>query len=144
MIKIQIAFMAVIFVAALFVVSIWFGLSTQPTLGSVIQGNEYQATTTIKSSDSGTFDGLEQLKIGQGSLAQVTITGANTGVLVFYDATTSNASKRSADRASSTIAIAEISASVAAGTYTFDAEFTDGLLMSRLGGLGPTSTVMWR
>ncbi len=116
---------------------------TQTVSGSSLQGNDYQSTTT-QPILTGTFDGLELLKTGTGSLAQVTITGANTGIIAFYDATTSDVSLRTASRSTSTIAIAELGASVAAGTYTFDAEFSDGLLMVRLSGSGPTSTVMWR
>ena len=129
--------------AGFFTVFFFLNMKSGNTFAGVSIGNEYQSTTTV-AAVTGTFDGLEVLRTGQGSLGSVTITGANTGRIVFYDATTSDSTLRSGSRASSTIVIADIAASVAAGTYTFDAEFTDGLLMSRLGGDGPTSTVMWR
>jgi len=137
------AILAATFTAALFALAIWIGISTQPIYASSLQGNDYQATTTM-AAVTGTFDGIELLKTGQGALAQVTITGANTGNIIFYDATTTDITKRTTSRATSTIVIADIAASVAAGTYTFDAEFSDGLLMVRASGIGPTSTVMWR
>lgn len=120
-----------------------FVSNMQLAVAGVQQGDEYQATTTT-STMSGTFDGLEVLKTGQGSLGTVIITGANTGGLVFFDATTTDITKRAASKATSSIAIAEIPVSLAAGTYVFDAEFTDGLTIVRLSGSGPTSTVTWR
>ena len=126
---------------AIFIVTLW--QDSRVAEGSALMGNDYQSTTTV-SIISGTFGGVQLLKTGQGSLAQVTVTGANTGNIVFYDATTTNVNLRTGQKATSTITLADISASVAAGTYTFDTEFNTGLLMVRIAGVGPTSTVMWR
>lgn len=129
---------------AVIAIIVWSPLEFRIASGSTLQGNDYQATTTTSVVSGEFLTNTAVLKTGQGSLAQVTITGANTGVLVFYDATTSDVTKRASNKASTTIAIAEFPASATAGTYTFDAGFTDGLLISRLAGSGPTSTVMWR
>jgi hypothetical protein len=116
-----------------------------PAGASVIQGNEYQSTSTAASTLYGAQTAAEVLlKTGNGSLAQVTITGANTGIVNFYNATTSNSALRTGQVASSSILIASFPASTAAGTYTFDASFVAGLLMVRVGGNQPTSTIMWR
>src|SRR3990167_5853495 len=95
--------------------------------GSVIQGNEYNATST-KNYDGTELTNLTRLtnfgdSCRSGSLAQVTITGAGAGVLYFWDATTTNSSLRTSSQASSTLLVATIPASTVAGTYTFDAEY---------------------
>lgn len=122
-------------------------MSMQPwgVVGSVVQGNEYQATSTAANALYGARTDAEGLlKTGYGSLAQVTITGANTGILNFYNATTSNVNLRTGNKATSTLLIASFPASAAAGTYTFDATVSTGLLYVLEGGLMPTTTIMWR
>lgn len=113
--------------------------------GSVIQGNEYQSTSTAASTLFGAQNAQTSLlKTGQGSLAQVVITGANTGVLNFYNATTTDINKRTGNTATSSILIASFPASTVAGTYTFDAVFTTGLVYDVYSGNVPTTTIMWR
>lgn len=113
------------------------------TVGSVAAGgNEYQATSTAPNSVYGAFtSGARLLKTGQGALGSVIITGAGAGVLNFYDATTTVISQRITS--TSTVLIASIPASAAAGTYTFDAEFTDGLIVD-IQGTMPTTTITYR
>lgn len=113
--------------------------------GSTIQGQEYMATTTAANVLYGnTITGSQLLKSGYGSLGSVVITGANTGVFNFYDATTTNVSLRTGNKATSTILIASIPASMAAGTYTFDAQYGQGLYLDVLQGSMPTSTITFR
>lgn len=111
--------------------------------GSVAQGNDYTATST-RTFAGGVLPSITVLKSTGGTLARVTITGANTGIVRFWDATTTNVNLRSPNTASSSILVAEIPASAAAGTYDFDAEFKYGLIYELVGGLTPTSTVMTR
>lgn len=106
---------------------------------SVPVSNEYMATTTFGASTPT----VRVLRPASGSLAQVTITGANTGFMTFYDATTSDITKRSATMASSSVLIADFPASVAAGTYTFDAATNYGLLLVT-SGTPATSTITYR
>ena len=115
------------------------------SFGSVVQGNEYLATTTCPNSTlcGNTANSVRLLKTGYGAVGQITITGAGAGELSLYNATTSNVSARAADKATSTIAIALAPASAAANTYVFDAVFTDGLLLV-VGATAPTSTITWR
>lgn len=113
-------------------------VSSERALGSVPETQEYMSTTTYALSTA-----VRTLRVGTGALAQVTITGANTGLITIYNATTSNASLRAADKATSTIVIADFPVSTAAGTYTFDARYTDGLLVVT-SGAPATSTITWR
>lgn len=111
------------------------------SFGSVAVSNEYQATTTYAGHPD--VDGVRVVRTGQGSLGSVVITGANTGLISIYNATTSDISQRSPDKASSTILIADFPASAAAGTYTFDVLYTDGLLIVQ-SGAEATSTITYR
>lgn len=134
--------MAVV-IALLLVITYLLLPSDQLDLGSVGVTDEYNATTTAASTVLGsTITGQRVIKEGKGTLGSVVITGANTGIVNIYDATTSVASQRA--KASSTIHIASIPASTAAGTYTFDVVFNDGLLITLLGGNMPTTTVTFR
>ena len=114
------------------------------TAGSTVTGSEYIATSTAANTIYAASIGSQTLKTGFGSLAQVTITGANTGVFNLYNATTSDVNKRTGNKATSTILIASFPASAAAGTYTFDATFTDGLYLDLISGSLPTSTITYR
>lgn len=112
--------------------------SPNAALGSVETGEEYLATTTFAQSTA-----IRTLKTGFGALGQVVITGDNTGTITIYNATTSDVSQRTGQKASSTIIIADFPASSPEGTYTFDAGFTDGLLVVT-SGAPATSTILYR
>lgn len=140
--KVTYSFLGVLALIAVFGVFL-FDRSEQAQ-GSVIVGNEYIATSTAQNTLYGaTITSSRIIKTGYGALAQVTITGANTGVVNFYNATTSNILQRASNKATSTILLASFPASTAAGTYTFDAEFSDGLFIV-IEGNAPTSTIMYR
>ena len=114
-------------------------------LGSVGVSNEYSATTTSATANQGSMIITDTVvRTGNGALGSVVITGANTGVVNFYNATTTDVGKRTGNPATSTILIATLPASLAAGTYTFDAKFTTGLLIDLDSGLMPTTTVTYR
>jgi len=112
--------------------------------GSVSQANEYMATSTAANAVYGALTTDKLLKTGQGALGSVVITGANTGIMNFYNATTSNVLARTNNIATSTILMASIPASAAAGTYTFDVAFTTGLLLELESGNMATATVTFR
>ena len=113
--------------------------NNQPTLGSVDYGGEYQGTTT----STGRFPTTVTLKTGNGALGSVVITGAAAGVINIYDATTSNVLARTGNTPTSTIYLASIPASAAAGTYTFDRVFFTGLVVD-IAGTMPTTTITYR
>lgn len=111
--------------------------------GSVSQASEYIATTTKKSTD-GTNNLASYGLINEctQTLGSVIITGANTGVINIYDATTTGAHSNYATTSSQ---IAHIPASAAAGTYTFDARsVTGGLVFELVSGNMPTTTITCR
>ena len=118
--------------------------NAQPTLASTIQGNEYLATTTGNGANFGSWSTGRLVRTGSGSLAQITVTGANTGMVNIYDATTTNVNNRTNNPATSTILIASLPVSLVAGTYTFDAEYKTGLFVDLVSGTMPTTTITYR
>lgn len=111
--------------------------------GSTFVGNDYYATST-RGFTGTPLTNLTVLRIGNGSLARVTITGANTGIIRLWNATTTNVNLRTNNVASSSLQMIEIPASAAANTYDFDAVFSTGILYELVSGLAPTSTIMVR
>lgn len=110
-----------------------------PVLGSAPRGSEYQGTTTTQ----GAYLADSALLTTSGTLGSVVITGAAAGVINIYDATTSDITKRQANMSSSSILVATIPASAAAGTYTFDRVVFNGLYVNIIGTI-PTSTITFR
>lgn len=118
---------------------------TPPVLGSVALYNEYTATSTAANEAYGALiTGDKLIRTGSGTLGSVVVLGANTGIINIYDATTTSVLARAANRATSTILIASIPASMAAGTYTFDVSYRDGLYFDLVSGVMPTTTVTYR
>lgn len=112
---------------------------TRPVQGSTARGSEYQGTTTT----TGSFQPEILVQNLGGTLGSVVVTGAAAGVINIYDATTSNISLRTGQVSSSSILIATLPASAAAGTYTFDRLFFNGLYVSVVGVI-PTTTITYR
>ena len=109
-------------------------------LGGVTVGNEYNSTSTIHTA----IIGNQLVREGWGSLGSVTVTGAGTSGYSLYDATSTDFSTNP-KRATSTALLATIPASLAAGTYTFDVTYTDGLFVYYdVVGTAPTSTITFR
>lgn len=128
-------------------VGLVIGVTSQntPILSGVTAGNEYNATSTAPNTYAGaTISGDKLIKTGSGGLGSVVVTGANTGIMYFYDATTTDVGKRTGSLATSTILIASLPASLVAGTYVFDASFSFGLLLELDSGTMPTTTVLYR
>lgn len=125
------------------------GQTVNPTtpetvFGGVTVGNEYRATSTAASATYGAWTTGRLVKTGTGSLGTIIITGANTGVINVYDATTTSVLKRATSKATSTILVASFPASTAAGNYVFDVEIKDGLYIDLVSGLMPTTTITYR
>lgn len=113
-----------------------------PADASVLRGGEYHATTT-NSFTVGGGPTEKALLTEPGTLGSVVITGANSGTINLYDATTSNINARTGNLATSAILVASFPASAAAGTYTFDGVVVNGLYLS-VAGTAPTSTITYR
>jgi len=121
-------------------------IGQEQTFGSVAASNEYNATTTAANN----YDGAQivspmKIKTGRGSLGSVIVLKAGTagGRYNLYNATTSNYLLRTGQVASSTILITSLPTDLAAGTYTFDVAFSNGLLVDWTGAIG-TSTITYR
>lgn len=114
-------------------------------LGSVSVGDQYQSTTTPAVA---TGTNLCPARVGMASsttgvLGAVNVLASGAGVLVIYDATTTNANLRSADQATTSIRMATFAASPTAGSYHFDIGFKRGLLVDyTTTGTGVSSTTI--
>lgn len=113
----------------------------QTAFGSVAIGNDYQGTTTV--STPGAFPVEARLQNYGGSLGSVVLTGATTGTINIYDATTSDVTKRTPGQSTSTILLASFPASAATGDYVFDRVFFNGLYIVTTGTI-PTTTITYR
>jgi mannose/fructose/N-acetylgalactosamine-specific phosphotransferase system component IID len=115
--------------------------NTQRAQGSVeFQSSGYYSTSTRSMPTGAALTNLTKLRTGSGILGSVVITGAGAGQITLYDATTTNSSLRTK---LATTTIVNIPASTAAGTYTFDVVFNDGLIFE-YSGTAPTSTITWK
>ena len=115
------------------------------SLGSVDVSSEYTATSTAEAATYGAgITATAQVKTTGGTLGSVVVTGAATGIVNLYDATTSDATLRASSKATSTLLLVSLPASLAAGTYTFDVRFRDGLLLDLESGVMPTTTITFR
>jgi hypothetical protein len=99
----------------------------------------YESTTTRTAITGVPYTQLTYISQGFGTLGSVVITGANTGVINIYDATSTVTNTQLG-----TTTLAVIPASMAAGTYTFDVRYNRGLVIEVVGGLAPTSTITWK
>lgn len=102
---------------------------------SVSQGSDYQGTTT-----SSIFPSIQTLSQNGGALGSVVITAVGAGFFTIYDATTTDATKRSN---TATTTLASFPTSAAVGTYTFDEISRWGITVVYSGAIG-TSTITWR
>ncbi len=137
----------IIAVAILLTVVGFLTIAKQPqmALGSIRSGDEYMATSTASNTMYGaTITGDALIRTGYGSLGSVIITGSGTGIWSIYNATTTNVLARTGNIATSSILLASFPASAAAGTYTFDVTYTDGLLIELVSGVMSTSTITYR
>jgi hypothetical protein len=107
-------------------------------LSSVTVGNEYKATTTPY------YAGWTDQKIykGRGTLGSVVITKAGNTEFLILDATTT--ANKIDHFATSTKTLGAVSAGTTAGTYTFDVNFTDGLVIEVISGTLGSSTITYR
>lgn len=128
----------------LIVVAVLVSIWQKPSVvgATVVQGNECNATST-RNYNGTALANLSVIKKGPGAFCGLTITGAAVGQVNFFDATTTDVTKRTGNKATSSILIATFPASAAAGTYQFDANVNDGVLYEVI-GTAPTSTALTR
>lgn len=116
---------------------------TPKALGSIDSESGYLSTSTRSMLNGTALPNSTVVKNGPGMLGSVVITGAAAGPMTFYNATTTDVNKRTGNNSTSTIMIATFPASTAAGTYTLDVTFTQGLIYE-FSGTAPTSTITYR
>jgi hypothetical protein len=112
---------------------------------SVEVGNAYLSTTTPAVADLTNLckAGIGMASSTTGSLGSVNVLASGAGTLVLYDATTSDATQRSSDQATSSLRLADFPASPTVGSYHFDVEFKRGLLVDySTTGSGVSSTTI--
>lgn len=137
----------VVIVVVGFTIGVWITKSGSPSnnFGSVSRFSDYTSTTTRQAVTGAvltnyTVLGANAATVGSSvALGSVVITGANTGIINIYDATTTGPHSDSA-----TTTLASFPASTVAGTYIFDVTATKGILIELSAGLMPTSTITWR
>lgn len=109
-------------------------------LGSSVQGNDYHATTTpyLASWTDQT------IKTGAGSLGSVVITKAGDLEFALYNATSSGAVNNDSRFNKTTNRLAAFDSTATVGTYVFDTEFSQGLVLEVVAGTTGTSTITFR
>jgi len=106
--------------------------------GSVSVSNEYYATSTPQ---GGPGWNTQKIKVGAGTFGSFVITKAGDSEIWFLDAT--NTPLKIDNFATTTSLLAHFPASAAAGTYTFDVNFSKGLVIYVPTGNTGTSTITW-
>lgn len=125
--------------ALLAIVALLGGNYTANKLGSVQEGQAYRSVTTA----TGLTTNKDLLKLGNGVLGSVVITGAAAGTFELYDATTTDATLRTITATTSLTKLASFPTNAAAGTYVFDIAFTQGLIVAFTSTQG-TTTITFR
>jgi len=114
-------------------------LSSLRASASVADSSLAYESTTTRAAFNGTALGSPLILVpSYGTLGSVIITGAGTGIINIYDATSTAAHS---DYATTTLA--SFPASTAAGTYVFDTRFQRGLVVELIGTVG-TTTITWK
>lgn len=119
---------------AVVILSLIYFKPVQLPVGSTVQGNDYQSTST-----NALLTTPKVIKESRGSLGSVIITGVGTGTFDLYNATTSNINLRAASMSTSTIWIASFGPSASVGNYVFDVEFSNGLYLQTVGTVASTT-----
>jgi len=122
-------------------IAVGYLVSINKTDASVAVTNEYIATTTAQ----GTFASTTVLSTHSATLGSVVILTAAAQSINIIDATTTDITKRTGNKATSTLIVATIPASLAAGTYTFDVSTVTGLLIDIVGTVTmPNAVITYR
>lgn len=104
---------------------------------TAIDGQANFSTTTPQSTS------ITTLAFRGGIFSSVIITKTDTGTMLFYDATTSDVTKRTGNTATSSLLLTSFAASPTAQAYPYDIQLTNGLLMITTGSAAST-TVTWK
>jgi hypothetical protein len=112
-------------------------------LGSVIQSQEYYSTSTVWfNGGNGNTRADWVIKKSRGSLGSLIVTGAGNLAYNLYNA--SSTEFTDSNIASSTALLVSVPASMAVGTYVFDLDFSNGLLLDVVSGTVASTTITYR
>lgn len=117
---------------------------SQNNLGSVRVGDDYNATSTVNHTTNVPIRDSAIIKGSSGTFARLTIVTAGTAPITFYDATTTNVLARTGNIATSSLQQVYIPASLAVGTYDYDIQLKNGLVITVGAGTVATSTILYR
>lgn len=112
-------------------------------LGSITEGQQYNATTTPF--NAAQVDGL--IRRGQGTLGSIVVLHNDNLAFNIYDATSTNVLTTgfgTVGQNTSTQLLAQIKAGMTVGTYTFDVGYNYGLVIDVTGGTNGTTTITYR
>jgi len=123
-------------VAILVLVAVSLFSSRGGVVGSVSVSDEYQSVQTGLSVASGTV-----LKPVPGVLGSIVVTTTAVGTLRIYNATTSDVTLRAL--ATSSLEILAVLSDPTAGTYTYDVEADEGMIVTFI-GLQASTTITYR
>lgn len=107
--------------------------------GGSIGNVPFMATSTGETAE---IASIAVLKSSWGTLGSVVLTGANTGEIYLYDATTTNNNLRKGT-ATSSITIAHFDSSATVGNYDFNSVLNNGLIVEVV-GTAPTTTITFK
>ena len=113
------------------------GYTVADNYGSITTGQEYKATTTT---DGAGVIADTNIKDGWGTLGSLVITKAGDTAFSLIDASSTIMTYDDFP----TTTLAEIPASLAAGTYVFDVEYQYGLYLDVSAGTTGSSTITFR
>ena len=126
-------------VLVIFGALVYLSQPKEQEVSSVQRASEYHSANLFATSSA-----YYLIKSGNGTFCSAVINVLGTGNVVFYDATTTNVNLRVNQQATSSLpVVAVISNSQAAGTYTYDNLFYNGLLAVFQGTQG-SSTITFR
>ena len=131
----------IVVIAVIALLGVAVGWNSKPVveqLSSVQTASEYNHTNIIATTSKAFL-----FKSEPGTLGSVIINVLGTGNVVFYDATSTIPAQRTITATTSLPIVGVIAASQAAGTYTYDVNFYNGLIAVFDGTIG-TSTITWR
>lgn len=133
-------------ISAMIITALFFSFYNEVRIaqGSTISGQDYNSTSTASNAVYGARTASGLIKTGYGALSGVVVLGANTGAINFYDATTTDISKRTNNTATATLLIASIPPSIVAGDYVLDVAVSNGIYMDLVSGSMPTTTITYR
>ena len=131
-------------IVTILIFALFIDLPTRSVGASVAVGNQYQSTTTPQATAGTNLCPVRSGSVAStGVLGSVNVLKSGAGNLAFYDATTTDVTKRTGNLATSSIILADFNGAPTVGSYHFDIEFKRGLIVEHTNtGTGVASTTV--